>query len=123
QDRYTEQQTANFDRLVNVLRDCGVTAPLHHRANSAATMRGLVRPGEFVRVGLALYGGESLESGVSRLEPVMRWRTEIVRLKSLPAGHPVGYGESFHTVVPSRIRTLPVGYADGCRRLLSNRGE
>lgn len=122
-DHYTDQQNANFDRLVTVLRDGGISAPLHHRANSAATMRGLVRPGEYVRVGIALYGAEALDGGGSRLEPVMRWRTEIARLKTLPAGHPVGYGETFHTVIPSRIATLPVGYADGYHRLLSNRGE
>jgi alanine racemase len=122
-DRYTEQQTANFDRLVSVLRDAGIIAPLHHRANSAATMRGLVRPGEYVRVGVTLYGAEALDSGGSRLEPVMRWRTEVARIKTLPAGHPIGYGETFHTVIPSRIATLPVGYGDGYNRLLSNRGE
>ena len=122
-DRYTAQQIENFDRLVKLLRDVGVTAPLHHKANSAAMMRGLVVPGEYVRVGITLYGAQALDAGGSRLEPVMRWRTEIMRLKTLPAGHPVGYGETFHTVIPSRIATLPVGYADGYNRLLSNRGE
>ncbi|HSP16773.1 MAG TPA: alanine racemase [Thermoanaerobaculia bacterium] len=122
-DHYTDQQIANFDRLVGVLRDCGISAPRHHLSNSAATVRGLFRPGEYVRAGIVLYGAESLDRGGPRLEPVMRWRTEITRLKSLPAGHPVGYGETFRTVVPSRIATLPVGYADGYNRLLSNRGE
>ena len=86
-------------------------------------MRGLVKPGEYVRAGLALYGAESLDVGTSRLDPVMRWRTEVVRLKELPAGHAVGYGTTFRTKRPSRIATLPVGYADGYDRLLSNRGE
>jgi alanine racemase len=53
----------------------------------------------------------------------MRWRTEIARLKRLPAGHAVGYGETFHTTRDSDIATLPVGYADGYNRLLSNRGH
>jgi alanine racemase len=122
-DPYTDQQVVEFDRLVRLLRDAGLTAPVHHRANSAATMRGMVRPGEYVRVGISLYGAEALDAGVSRLEPVMRWRTEIMRLKTLPQGHAVGYGETFRTVIPSRIATLPVGYADGYNRLLSNRGQ
>ena len=109
--------------MVEILRAAGVTAPLHHRANSAATMRGLVKPGEYVRVGLSLYGAEPLDAGSSRLEPVMRWRTQVARLKDLPAGHGIGYGMTFHTTRPSRIATLPVGYADGYSRLLSNRGE
>ena len=122
-DSFTADQTARFDTLVATLRQAGLTAPLHHRANSAATMRDLVRPGEYARVGLALYGAESLDKGRSRLEPVMRWRTQIMRLKDLPPGHAVGYGMTFHTKRSSRIATLPVGYADGYNRLLSNRGE
>lgn len=122
-DRFIDEQTSNFDSLVEQLRLAGITAPRHHRANSGATMRGLARPGEYVRVGLSLYGGEPLDAGVSRLEPVMRWRTEITRLKMLPRGHAIGYGMTFHTNRPTRVATLPVGYADGYNRLLSNRGE
>lgn len=122
-DRFLDEQTSNFDSLVDRLRTMGITAPRHHRANSAAAMRGLARRGESVRVGLTLYGGEPLDAGVSRLEPVMRWRTEIMRLKTLPRGHAVGYGMTFHTRRPTVVATLPVGYADGYNRLLSNRGE
>jgi alanine racemase len=57
------------------------------------------------------------------LEPLLRWRTEIVRLKTLPPGYGIGYGTTFHTTRESRIATLPVGYADGYSRLLSNKGE
>jgi alanine racemase len=116
---FTLDQIARFRTLVATLADAGLRAPLHHLANSAGTMRGLVVPGEFVRVGLALYGAEAVE----RLEPVMRWRTEIARLKELPAGHSVGYGTAWRAQRFSRIATLPVGYADGYNRLHSNRGE
>jgi alanine racemase len=119
----THDQRARFRTLVDTLREAGFTAPQHHFANSAATMRGCVEPGDFVRVGLSLYGAEPLNDAESKLEPVMRWRTEIVRLKDLPAGHAVGYGATFHTTRASRIATLPVGYADGYNRLHSNRGE
>ena len=122
-DPFTEEQSARFDTIVATLREAGLHAPLHHRANSAATMLGRVRAGEYVRVGLSLYGAEPLDRGHSRLEPVMRWRSEILRLKELPPGHAVGYGMTFRTARPSRIATLPVGYADGYSRHLSNRGE
>jgi alanine racemase len=107
-DAFTAAQTASFDRMRQV-----IDAPLHHLANSSATERGIVRPGDFVRCGIVLF----------TRTPVMRWRTEIMRLKDLPAGHAVGYGTTFHTQRPSRIATLPVGYADGYDRLLSNKGE
>jgi alanine racemase len=106
-----------------VLREAGIDAPLHHFANSAATLRGLVRPGDFARVGIALYGPERITIPTGTIEPVLRWRTEIMRLKELPAGHAIGYGTTFHTTRASRIATLPVGYADGYDRLLSNNAE
>lgn len=123
EDRFTDEQSARFDTLAETLAEAGLSAPLRHRANSAAMMRGMVRPGEYARVGIALYGAEALDAGESRLEPVMRWRTEIVRLKDLPAGHAVGYGMTFRTERPTRLATLPVGYADGYNRLLSNKGD
>lgn len=112
-DSFTATQIANFDRMLAALREARIDAPLHHIANSAATIRGLVRPGDYARVGIALY----------TLSPVMRWRTEIVRLKTLPRGSAIGYGTTFHTARESRIATLPVGYADGYRRTLSNNAE
>lgn len=134
-DPFTDEQLARFRTLVATLRAAGIDAPLHHVANSAAAMRGLVEPGDFVRVGIALFGAEPLDRAVDgragpsagadspRLEPLLRWRTEIARLKDLPPGHAIGYGTTFHTRRASRIATLPVGYADGYNRLLSNRGE
>jgi len=120
---FTEIQIANYDRMLAVLRDAGIDAPLHHFANSAATLRGLVRPGDFARVGIAMYGPAPITIATGTIEPVLRWRTEIMRLKELPAGHAIGYGTTFHTTRPSRIATLPVGYADGYDRLLSNNAE
>lgn len=121
-DPLTDRQWAHFVAMVETLRAAGIDAPLHHSANSAATMRGLIEPGDLVRVGIALFGAEPLDEGVSRLEPVMRWRTVIARLKDLPEGHPVGYGATYHTTRPSRIATIPLGYADGYDRRFSNRG-
>jgi alanine racemase len=121
-DPLTDRQIANFARMVATLRDLGITAPLHHLSNSAATMRGITA-GDYVRTGLALYGAAPLDDDPLRLEPLMRWRTRIARLKELPSGHAIGYGATFHTTRPSRIATLPVGYADGYDRGLSNRGE
>ena len=122
-DPFTEIQIANYDRMLAVLREAGIDAPLHHFANSAATLRGLVRPGDFARVGIAMYGPEAITIATGPIEPVLRWRTEIMRLKELPAGHAIGYGTTFRTMGASRIATLPVGYADGYDRLLSNNAE
>jgi alanine racemase len=121
-DPFTTEQLARFDSLVATLREAGITAPKQHVSNSAATLRD-IRPGDYVRTGIVLYGAEPLDDDHQRLEPLMRWRTAITRLKELPAGAPVGYGTTFRTKRLSRIATLPVGYADGYSRRLSNRGE
>jgi alanine racemase len=122
-DSYTATQQERFSSMLDRLRRAGIAAPLHHEANSAATMRGLVRPGDFARVGLSLLGAEPLDAGKSRLEPVLTWKSSISRLKSIPAGHPVGYGTTWRAGRESRIATLPVGYADGYDRLLSGRAS
>jgi alanine racemase len=126
EDPFTGEQIARFEAIVETLREAGVVAPRHHLANSAATMRGIT-PGDFVRAGLALYGAKPPTAVRGRpalqLQPVMKWRTEIVRLKDLPPGHAIGYGTTFRTVRASRIATVPVGYADGYDRRFSNRGE
>jgi alanine racemase len=122
-DPFTEVQTANYDRMLSLLRGSGIDAPIHHLANSAATLRGLVRPSDFARVGIALYGPQRIETASGTIEPVLRWRTEIMRLKELPAGYAIGYGTTFHTARPSLIATLPFGYADGYSRLLSNNAD
>ncbi len=122
-DSFTETQIETFDALVARLRAAGVDAPLHHLANSAATIRRLVRAGEWARVGIALFGAETIDHSTQRLEPVLRWRTAVVRVKTLPPGESVGYGRTFRTSRESRIATIAIGYADGYNRLLSNTGD
>jgi alanine racemase len=122
-DPFTAEQLARFERMARLLAAAGIEPTLHHTANSAATFRHLERPGELVRAGIALYGADPLDNETARLEPLMRWRTAIARLKELPADSPIGYGSTFRTKRTSRIATLPVGYADGYTRLHSNNAE
>jgi alanine racemase len=93
-----------------------------HAANSAAL---LTRPEsrlQMVRAGLALYGlfPSPACRGVIELEPVMSWTTRVAHLRRLPAGRSLGYGRTFTTKRPSLIGLLPIGYAAGYSRLLSN---
>jgi alanine racemase len=76
------------------------------------------------RPGIAVYGLRPSAAvhnpRVEDLEPVLEWKTRITFLKEVPAGVGLSYGHAFHTARPSLIATLPVGYADGLRRSLSN---
>lgn len=125
-------QMVRFDEATALLTQHGVRAEVRHAANSAALLRGHAQL-DAVRPGVALFGvaprllgaprGQEDASPPAGLKPVMRVRTEIVDLRDLPAGAPIGYGALFRTTRPSRIATIPMGYADGLSRQLSNRGH
>jgi alanine racemase len=100
-------------------------AALVHAANSAAVIDAPETHADMVRPGIMLYGcypAPALRVRVS-LRPVLSWVTHIVQLKDVPQGTGLSYGHTFRTTRPSRIATLPVGYADGLSRSLSNRGR
>ncbi len=129
-DEELTTQMVRFDEATVVLAKQGVRPPLRHAANSAALLRGhaqldAVRPGvALFGVSPTLVGGDVSERQlVSGLWPVMRVRTEIIALRDVPQGSPVGYGATFRTKRASRIATIPMGYADGLSRHLSNRGS
>ena len=95
-----------------------------HAANSAGLVAHPESVFTMVRPGLMLYGAypePGLRAKVT-VRPAMTFKTQVLYLKSMPPGSPVSYGRTFHTKRTSRIATLPVGYADGYRRDLSNRG-
>ncbi len=122
---FTEEQRQRFHACLDSARKIGMQPRYIHLANSAATT--LREPERFnlVRPGLMLYGlhpAPALRSRVS-LRPVLRWKTAILSLKRVAAGDPVSYGRTYCCRKESLIAVLPVGYADGYNRRLSNRGE
>jgi len=121
----TQQQLGKFAELVRALEARNLRPPLVHAANSAATLSTPDAHFDSVRPGLALYGVYPSAAMRTRadLRPAMRFVSGIVAVRTLPAGMGVGYGATFVTARPSRIATVPVGYADGYPRRLSNRGQ
>jgi alanine racemase len=121
---FTRAQLVTFSNLVQKLRAEGIAPPLVHLANSAATITLPAAYFDMVRPGLMLYGIYPSASMAKQIElrPVLSWQTRIVQLKKVPAGTSISYGQTFVTERESLIATLPVGYADGYSRLLSNRG-
>lgn len=121
---YTLKQLETFRTMIQRLRAEGHNPSLVHLANSAAVIT--LRPAHFnmVRPGLMLYGcypSQSMVEEVS-LKPALTWKTHIQQLKRVPKGSSISYGQTFTTHRESLIATLAVGYADGYKRLLSNRG-
>jgi alanine racemase len=136
EDSSSSQTTEQLDRLraaLATLREHGVAPPLIHAGNSAslfeatqvATLRDIAQQSGsrlLLRPGIALYGygPHPIQRG---LQPVLTWKTRIAALRTIPAGEGVSYNATFRASRPTRIALLPVGYADGYNRLLSNRGE
>jgi alanine racemase len=122
---YTQRQLAVFKQVIERLRAEGTRPALLHFANSAATITLPAAYFDMVRPGIMLYGvypSPMMASQIS-LKPVLAWKTKILQLKKVPCGTSISYGQTFITQRESLIATLPIGYADGYPRLLSNRGE
>ena len=121
---YSDYQLKVFRQAVDLVAAAGYRPRWLHIANSAAAMS---RPDchfSLVRPGIALYGvAPSAHGALAGLRPAMRLETRIVQLKAVPSEFPVSYGQTFVTRRPSLIAVLPIGYADGYSRALSNRAH
>lgn len=118
-----EAQLARFAELDATLR-LNPARVLRHAANSAATMYLPDSHLDMVRVGLALYGHSprGAEPAPLALTPILSLRARIAQVKEVPAGVRVGYGGTWTTPRATRLALIPVGYADGLPRALSNAG-
>ncbi|MEJ2283161.1 MAG: alanine racemase [Desulfobacterales bacterium] len=123
---YAERQLAKFLDFAGHLRREGLEVPVKHAANSAALIDMPDSHLDMVRPGIATYGlypSDDVNRDRVALRPVMTLKSRIVHLKKVPAGFNVSYGITYQTQKPTTIATVPVGYADGFNRLLSNRGR
>jgi alanine racemase len=113
------------------LGDPGADGVRRHLAGSGGVLGADVARWDAVRTGIAIYGlvpdalvpPPATAAAAASLRPVMSLRARPVRVMVLPEGHGVSYGPTFVTTRPTRIATLPVGYADGWRRVLTDRAE
>lgn len=120
---YTATQLRRFDEARALCAGAGIRPEVAHAAASAAAFRMPEARMDLVRVGVALYGVTPFPHAAPGLLPAMRLRTEVIALRELPAGSPVGYGGAWRAGRASVIATLPVGYADGFFRRLSSDAE
>ena len=123
--QFTAAQIARFRSIVDRLTLKGFKPPLIHMANSAGI---LVHPAahfSMVRPGIMLYGYHTLSHRREHvaLQPILSWYTTIAAIRTIAEGDGVSYNRTFTATKPTRIAVLPVGYADGYSRLLSNKGS
>ncbi|MSM40035.1 MAG: alanine racemase [Geobacter sp.] len=122
---YTAEQAARFSAVIGECRACGFTPPYIHIANSAAIFSVDLPFCNLVRPGIVLYG--SLPSGdfAGRLDvrPVMRLKSRVAMLKWVEPGRSISYSRRYTTSQRTLVASVPVGYADGYSRALTNKGE
>lgn len=128
---HSRLQMDSLDKARIFLRENGFSEIKKHISSSSGTMvYESVESGDIVRIGIGLYGmwpSESLRKKYSsndfELRPVLRWVSHIAQVKTLPAGHPIGYGLSHITKSETKIAVIPQGYSDGYDRGFSNDGQ
>jgi len=121
----TPDQLARFRHLLATLEARGLRPPLVHAVNSSALVLLPDAHYDMVRPGLALYGIHPCEATAARvtLEPAMALRTEVTHLKHVRRGEGASYGHTWRAERDSVLGLLPIGYADGLPRALSNCGQ
>ena len=121
----TEEQLARFQQVLNQIQERGLAIPLIHVANSAGIIKYPSSQHSLVRPGIMLYGYHTLVNDLQapELQPILTWKTAIAHLHTISPGSSVSYNRTFIASRQTRVAVLPVGYADGYNRLLSNRGQ
>lgn len=123
---HTDRQVERFAQILQECERLGAKFSLIHCGNSATAIDLPQYGFNMVRIGISLYGlypsPEVSRTNVP-LKPVMSLKTRIVHLKRVPAGTSISYGATYRSRQEETIATLPIGYADGFNRRLSNRGS
>jgi alanine racemase len=125
EEDFTQQQWKDFQGALKTATELGISCKYLHMASSAILTISPSYSGNLVRPGIMLYGSypSPMFQNLVQLKPVMTLKTCIHFLKSVPPGSRISYGGTFVTRRESLIATLPIGYADGYNRCLSNRGQ
>lgn len=123
---FTQKQIKEFSWMVDQLKEKGITFQYLHCANSAAIIDVKEANFDLVRAGISTYGlypSEDVQKEQVRLKPALALKSHVAFVKDIEAGTPISYGGTFISEQKMKIATIPVGYADGYPRNLSNHGH
>jgi alanine racemase len=118
----SDEQDLRFKRALSMLDESGLRPPLVHSENSAAALKSPRGEFDLVRVGISIYGLHPSGDIIlpTDFRAALSWKTQLSQVKVLPPGHGISYGHLYVTSGHERIGTLPIGYADGFRRVEGN---
>jgi len=118
----TREQIERFNQVLGEVRNRGIDPGIIHASNSAGALNFPEARYDLIRGGIALYGhpptaGMALPKGI---QPALYWKTRLISIKELPAGHGVSYGHRYHTTQRQNVGVIAAGYGDGLRRVDGN---
>ena len=119
------EQRNKYKKFCKMLSDRKVEIPIKHLNNSAGIMN-FDEYFDMCRMGIITYGlypSDEVDKGILDLEPIMSWHAKISHVKELEPNREISYGGTFKTDKITKVATVPVGYADGFPRCLSNKGR
>ena len=122
---FTQYQIDSFFNVLSELEELGIEIPLKHAANSIACVDWKKSHLNMVRPGIIIYGiyPKRNFARIIKLKPAFSLKTKIVFIKKTPPGRSISYGRTHITQAHTKIATIPIGYADGYGRILSNKAE
>lgn len=123
-ESYSSMQLHRFEKVLHQATVEGIRPPIAHLSNSAGILMMKSAMFDGVRPGLLLYGCSPIEGvPIEGLRPAMSLKTRLVGFKTVPLGYGISYGRTYLTYRPTVVGILPVGYADGYSRMLSNKAS
>ncbi|NQU95995.1 MAG: alanine racemase [Candidatus Omnitrophica bacterium] len=122
---FTQYQINSFEKVLSDLKNLKIEIPIRHAANSIACVDWKKSRLNMIRPGIIIYGIYPKRNfpKILKLKPAFSLKTKIVFMKDAPPGRSISYGRTYITQVQTKIATLPIGYADGYGRILSNKAE
>ena len=124
---YTEIQYSRFIKILDKIKNKGFNPGICHANNSGGTLIHIDKAMNMVRTGLLLYGlypsDDSKQVVNLKIKTAMTFKAKIIKVKTIPAGMPVSYGNKYITTGDTKIATIACGYADGYSRILSGKAQ
>jgi alanine racemase len=120
-----QRQLSKFESVLRALAESGLRPSLVHAANSTAAFTLPAARYDIVRMGIALYGLSPSDEAPCPPDfiPALSWKATVAQVKTLPPGHGISYGSEYVTTETETVAVIPVGYADGYRRVPKNVNE
>ncbi|TDT68030.1 alanine racemase [Hypnocyclicus thermotrophus] len=118
--KFMKNQIDSFNDIISILKKYNLNYSIIHLSNSPASFNEVIIKENYARIGMALYGLQPIENKNINITPIFKWKAKIIDIRYIKKGEGVSYSQTILNK-DSKIGVVPVGYADGYMRQLSNK--